>query len=354
MSETIRATLYDGATAYPHEVHVKWNGERLTLVTAHGHGEQVAPELLVPEDGVRRLSRTDRPGWRLSFLDQPPTGLVEHLPGAARYGRWIDRFGLGRAALGFSALAALVVAGGYAAPAVLAPQVPEAWERNLGDAIVGDFGQNRCPDASGNAALKSLVERVSPGVDAGPHAIAFAALDFRIVNAVAVPGNHVILFDGMLRQARSGDELAGVLAHEIAHVRRRHVTEALLRELGIGALIRLFTGTLGANAQQLIGLSYTRSNEKEADGDAVLALAKAGIDPRPTAALFRRLDPSEKKMKGGEWLQSHPNGASRAVLFANSYRPAVAYRPAMSAAAFEQLRRICDGDGEEAVSDAAD
>lgn len=44
------------------------------------------------------------------------------------------------------------------------------------------------------------------------------------------------------------DALAGVLAHEIAHVRRRHVTEALLRELCIGALIRMLAGNLGANA----------------------------------------------------------------------------------------------------------
>ena len=72
------------------------------------------------------------------------------------------------------------------------------------------------------------------------------------------------------------EALAGVLAHEVAHVRRRHVTEALIRELGIGALIRLFAGNVGANAEQIVSLSYTRENEAQADSDAIAMLRRAG------------------------------------------------------------------------------
>ncbi len=127
--------------------------------------------------------------------------------------------------------------------------------------------------------------------------------------------------------------MAGVLAHEIAHVRRRHVTQALIRELGIGALIRLFAGGVGANAEQLVSLSYTRANEAEADADAIAALDRANIDPRPTAALFQQARTSRTAtLDTVEWLNSHPaQQASARKLFAASYKPGRAV-PAVASA----------------------
>ena len=61
-------------------------------------------------------------------------------------------------------------------------------------------------------------------------------------NAAALPGGYIVVFKPAITET-DPDALAGVLAHEIAHVRRRHVTEALIRELGIGALIRCSPAT---------------------------------------------------------------------------------------------------------------
>jgi predicted Zn-dependent protease len=135
--------------------------------------------------------------------------------------------------------------------------------------------------------------------------------------------------------------MAGVLAHEIAHVRRRHVTQALIRELGIGALIRLFAGGVGANAEQLVSLSYTRANEAEADADAIAALKRANIDPRPTAALFSRLDKEDGDFDKVEWLNSHPRSKQRARLFAASYQPGRAYQPSLPSADYRVIRQTC-------------
>ena len=77
-------------------------------------------------------------------------------------------------------------------------------------------------------------------------------------NAAALPGGYIVVFKPAITETNP-DALAGVLAHEVAHVRRRHVTEALIRELGIGALVRMFAGNIGANAEQIVSLSYTRS-----------------------------------------------------------------------------------------------
>jgi len=341
----MRGTLYDGTTAFPHAVTVSATGDELNLTTDDAH-RLVAPlaALIRTDEGNRvRLGRSDLPGWRL-LLDEPlDPGLAARLPRPGRYGGWIDRFGLGKAAAACAVAAAAVVAVGYTAPHWLAPHIPIGWERNLGDSIVGDFGDNRCRSPYGQRALETLAERIEPGVTRGPDRIQFAALDINMLNAAAIPGNHIIVFKRMISGAQNSDELAGVLAHEIAHVRRRHVTEALLRELGIGALIRLFAGGIGANAQQVASLSYTRANEAQADADAIAALERAGIDPRPTARLFARLakETGEGRGYSVQWLQSHPASGGRAKRFAASYDPHRAYRFALSRTELVRLYAVC-------------
>jgi len=340
-----RGTLYDGETAYPHPVSINVPGEdRLMITTDSGHTQSVPLATLTRADegsGAIRLSRTDVPGWRL-LLEQSVDPLLERrLPRVQRYGGWFDRFGLGKAAAACAVVAAAVVGVGYSAPHWLAPHIPVSWERNLGDSIVGDFGDNRCRSPYGQRALETLAERIEPGVTGGPNRIQFAALDINMFNAAAIPGNHIIVFRRMV--PIDSDALAGVLAHEIAHVRRRHVTEALLRELGVGALIRLFAGGIGAHAQQIVSLSYTRANEAQADADAIAALRRAGIDPRPTTRLFARLAKETGEGRGTsiEWLQSHPASGGRARLFAASYDPKARYRTALSGAQTTALHKAC-------------
>lgn len=338
-----RGTLYDGGTAFPHTVTVTAAGEWLEM-TVNGEHRIDAPfdKLIRADEGDRvRLARTDMPGWRLLLEDPVEPELASRLPFKARYGGWIDRFGLGKAAAACAVVAAAVIAIGYTAPHWLAPHVPVAWERDLGDSIVGDFGDNRCRFPEGQRALEALAERIEPGVTRGPNRIQFAVLDVNMLNAAAIPGNHIIVFRRMI--SGNSDELAGVLAHEIAHVRRRHVTEALLREFGIGALIRLFAGGIGANAQQLVSLSYTRANEAQADADAIASLKRANIDPRPTAKLFARLakETGEGRGYSAQWLQSHPASGERAKLFSASFDDTRSYRRALTGNQSSALNIAC-------------
>jgi predicted Zn-dependent protease len=241
-----------------------------------------------------------------------------------------------------SLVTAAVVGFGYAAPHWLAPHVPMSWERNVGGAIVGDFGDLRCRSAKGQKALEALVERVAPGATKGPDAIKVAALNVPVFNAAALPGGYIVVFRPAITET-DPDSLAGVLAHEVAHVRRRHVTEALIRELGIGALIRLFAGNVGANAEQLVALSYTRENEAQADSDAIGMLRRANISPKPTAALFARLsrEQAEGAAYSAEFLQSHPLSTKRSRRFAVSFDPKARYMPALDRAQWDVLSDIC-------------
>ena len=344
------ATVFDGSVADACPVFVSAEDGAVMLTRGDGEVERIDPGLLMLVEGAAgppRFSRNDIAGWRLRFAEPPDAALAALLPHRApRYGRWVDRIGLLPAAGAFAVAAAIVVAIGYAAPAWIAPLIPERWERDLGQAIVGDFGDLRCADPAGNRALGALAERLEPGITAsqGAHAIRFTAINFNMFNAAALPGGQIVVFKEMLTEA-DADALAGVVAHEIAHVRRRHVTQALVRELGIGALIRLFAGGIGANAGQLVALSYTRANEVEADRDSIAALRRAGIDPRATARLFAKLSKEMGEGRGGvfdaQFLQSHPVSRERARAFDASFVAGRAYRPALTRDQADALVDVC-------------
>jgi beta-barrel assembly-enhancing protease len=338
----IEGRLYDGVTAHPHAVRATIEGAVLELSHDSGWSERVDASVLKRIDSTGaelRVGRTDSPGWRLVLPAGAEVRLATLLGHHERYGRWIDRIGLVPALIVGGIITGLVVGIGYVAPAWIAPHVPMSWERNVGGAMVGDFGKLRCRDAKGQQALESLVERVAPGSTRGPNPIKVAALDVRVFNAAALPGGYIVVFKPAITETDS-DALAGILAHEVAHVRRRHVTEALIRELGIGALIRLFAGDIGANAEQLVALSYTRANEAQADADAIAMLRRARISPRPIAALFRRLG-KESPAFSAEFLQSHPLTGTRAAKFEAAFDAHEQYRPALSSAEADALFDIC-------------
>ena len=339
------ATLYDGASAHRHTVDVAPAPGGLRLSGADWSLDVDAALLhrLDDDRATLRLGRSDRPGWRLVISEPVDPAILALVGRPDRYGRWIDRVGLAPALGVFAVVAAGILAVGYVAPGWIAPYVPRSWEANLGDSIVGDFGDNRCRNPRGEAALVALVERLEPGATApGPDRIKIAALDVGMFNAAALPGQHIIVFKGAITETRDADELAGIVAHEIAHVRRRHVTEALIRELGIGALIRLFAGDIGANAQSIVALSYTREHEREADADAILMLKRARISPKPTANLFGRLAKEYGGSQfGAEFLNSHPLTVDRAKRFAVAADPAATYRPALSQEQSDALFSVC-------------
>jgi Zn-dependent protease with chaperone function len=338
----LQGKLYDGATGHPHDVRVTAQDGRLELSQDGGWRDSVEAGLLKRLEGgpaTLRLARTDLPGWRLLLPTDAVSELAPLLGKQERYGRWIDRVGLVPALVVGAVLTASFVAIGYAAPHWLAPHVPMSWERNVGGAMVGDFGDLRCRSADGQRALEALVERVAPGATKGPDAIKVAALDVPAFNAAALPGGYIVVFKPAITET-DPEALAGVLAHEVAHVRRRHVTEALIREFGIGALIRLFAGDLGANAEQIVSLSYTRANEAQADSDAIQMLKRANIDPRPTAALFERLS-REAPEFSAQFLNSHPLSSKRAEDFARSFNRSAPYQPALGRDEADALFDIC-------------
>ena len=334
--------LYDGVTGHPHDVSVELGDGALILAQSSDWRDEIPTSLLKRVDAgtsALRLARSDKPGWRLTLPAEAISAIAPLLGREEKYGRWIDRAGLVPALIIAGLITSAVLAIGYVAPEWIAPHVPMRWERDIGGAIVGDYGKLRCRNAPGQRALESLVERVAPGSTRGPDGIKVAALDVPMFNAAALPGGYIVVFKPAITET-TPDALAGVLAHEVAHVRRRHVTEALIRELGVGAFVRLFAGNIGANAEQIVSLSYTRHNEAQADSDSIAMLRRAGISPRPTAELFARLS-KETPEFSARFLNSHPLSSQRARKFAASFDPGARYAPALSAGQADALAEIC-------------
>ncbi len=154
--------------------------------------------------------------------------------------------------------------------------------------------------------------------------------EFRVVNssqinAFALPGGFVYINRGTLNAARSEDEIAAVLAHEIAHVSLRHGTnqasKAYLAQAGLGLIGSLLGNRSQSGLSQVIGsiggfglntlfLKHSRSAESQADVVGMQMLRRAGYNPRGMISFMQTL----QRQSGGrsiEWLSSHPNPQTR-------------------------------------------
>jgi Zn-dependent protease with chaperone function len=302
-----------------------------------------ADELIFREDrpGERIYALQGTPRFRLMLKGEVPDEIEALLPRPYRYGRWIDRFGLPQAAIALALASAGLIAVAMTAPSWLGPLIPAGWERRMGEAMVGDFGNRICHTKAGDAALAKLAAKLDPGGD--PIRVGVANLP--LVNAVTLPGGQVLVFDGLVQHAKSPDELAAVLAHEIGHVRERHVMTALLRQFGVSILTAGADSGVGQGVLGIASLGYSRKAESEADAFARAQLSRARISPAGGAALFERLrKEAGKEPDWAGWLQSHPAPADREKAFLGAVRRDGDYTAALSKTEFAAIRDMCRED----------
>jgi len=152
----------------------------------------------------------------------------------------------------------------------------------------------------------------------------FTPVNLKDINAFALPGGPMFVNRGMMEAAATEGEVAGVMAHELAHVLLRHGTANATKAQGfqIGALAGAIAGAVvGGGLGQVISqgsqigfgtwlMKYSREYEKQADLLGAQIMARAGYDPRDLAHMFETIS----KQGGGsppQWLSSHPNPGNR-------------------------------------------
>ncbi len=351
VTQFFSAWHFDGITAVRRAVEVEAIGSKFYLVERElRHGPFDFADLVFAGNGgdTKVYGLESRDGWRLGLEGPIPADLTAHLPHSEKYGRWVDRLGLGRASIAFAAVSAAVVAVVLLSPQWLAPLVPAGIEKQLGESLVGDFGGRFCDTKAGKAALTKL----TASLDADPGDLQVEVANIDMINAVALPGHKVILFNGLVTKAKTPDEVAGVLAHEIGHVREHHVMQGLLRQMGLAVVLGGFDGSGGSALNGLLSTTYTRDSEREADDHSLAAMKNANVSPVGAADFFRRLsamDGSDMMNEKGEramagYLSSHPLSDERRRLFEKSVVKGQAYKPALSDAEWQELKTMCAKD----------
>jgi predicted Zn-dependent protease len=179
-------------------------------------------------------------------------------------------------------------------------------------------------DERTEAYVQRLGERLAAKAPGYRFPYKFVVVASPEVNAFALPGGYVFVNEGAIKASRSEGELAGVLAHEIAHVSLRHGTtqasRAYLAKTSLNILNALtvaLQGNVGRLASVVGGagankffLKSNREAEAQADAEGARLLAAAGYDPREMAEFFERLEVRGVE-RIGEEPGDHPDPASR-------------------------------------------
>ena len=350
-----RARYYDGKVALAREVTVRpashelvivdaadssvvarWPASELIVLGDTGH-EKAPPvarrgeegRLVIDDAGLRRqLAGTMPP---LAALGRPRPAA---LPRIALFGATLA------AAVGLFWLA-VDVGSGY-----VAPYVPYELQRRLGESVAEDLAgdQPLCQGRAGLAAINGLASRLARAADY-PHPVNVRIVKGGPVNAFTLPGGILVFYSDLIDLTRDGNELAGVLAHEMGHVAHYHAIKGLARQFGIEQLLKAMTGgfsdlgTVGAGGSLLLALRNGRGFERDADATAVELLEKLGLRADGVSRFFERMlekQPVDMASVIGIW-SSHPPTAERV---AATRRPATG-ASAFSDAQWKALRSVC-------------
>ena len=183
-------------------------------------------------------------------------------------------------------------------------------------------------DATAQRYVASLGARLAAQAPGPKFNYQFKIANLSDVNAFALPGGFIYIHRGLLEQVRTEGELAGVMAHEIAHVALRHPTnqasKAYLAKAGLGVLGGLFGGASASSTGQVVNaiggfgmntlfLKFSRSAESQADIVGSQIMKRAGYDPIEMAHFFAYLgqQSGSQNSKVAAFLSDHPAPADR-------------------------------------------
>ena len=177
--------------------------------------------------------------------------------------------------------------------------------------------------------VTTLGHRIASYAHEGEQRFEFFVVNDDAINAFALPGGYIGINSGLITSTRTESELAGVLAHEIAHVTQQHIarriaatgrtsilaTAAVLAAIMLGAsgdaVPAAIMSAQGLAIQEQI--NYTRNNEYEADRVGLHFLAQAGFDPMGMPSFFEVLSGQAgmPESRAPEFLQTHPLSSAR-------------------------------------------
>lgn len=326
--DTYAATYFDGKTAQRHTVTVCLQRSSLDVLAGSGNvvDRWFYDEVELSDQGSGGARVVKRGGdARLVFSDpQAFAALKRHAPNLLSHESRTRR----NMVVAVAATMAVILVAYFSIPllaSAVVALVPLETESRLGQGYAKDVkslfsgseGSGQCHQALGGAALDEMVAHLAK-YSHGPFLYRVEVLDTDMVNAVALPGGHIFIFRGLLEKSESFDEVAGVIAHEMAHVNHRDGMHGAVRSFGFSMLADLMFGgdVLGSISNMLMLTSYSRATEQQADTDAIATLHQAGIGTAGLARFFKRLKDKEDKAFFAlpQMLSTHPPSEARRAL----------------------------------------
>ena len=279
----------------------------------------------------------------------------------------LDRGGVGErrlrrkiVALSFAASVSLFITAIYGVPELatrLLPFVPVSVERKLGEAVDKNVHSAldtqhlgaafTCGYSAGELEGRAALDRMVGKLEAA----AALPLQLRVdvvrrpePNAVALPGGRIYVNQGLIDQAQTPDELAGVIAHEMGHVAARDGTRVVLQTAGLSFLFGMMLGDFVGGgavviaARTVLKSSYSRRVEGAADGYSGALMQKAGGDPHALGAILARI--VVDKDHGVALLRDHPETRDR-IAAINAVAGTGPTAPLLDVAEWSALKQIC-------------
>ncbi|HVF65902.1 MAG TPA: M48 family metallopeptidase [Casimicrobiaceae bacterium] len=317
------ATKFDGRSAEGEIVSLSIDEKSLVVASRRAFERVPIASVGVPESfahAPRMLALPD--GVTLEVVD-PDRSLPNALAQAGVRTSWVVRMQKAWGAV----LVALALAIGLGIwfyveglPVVarkLAQSMPVEFDRRIGENVLALLDErmlkpSQMPVERRAAIIKRFEEAArvaAPGTD--------VRVEFRsgTLNAFALPGGTLVMFDEMVTFAGSDDVVLAVLGHELGHVVHRHSMRQLFQVLGVGALVSVIWGdfsTAAANVPLLLGMMrYGRAFENEADDYALEFLRVNGMAPRPLYDFFVRIEGEKEAKRLPAFASSHPTTEER-------------------------------------------
>jgi predicted Zn-dependent protease len=359
------AIYFDGVSSARHDVLVELADNALRIIAADGRALAEWPYAqLRRHSSPERLLRIGRSGEKaLARVEVRHPHLAAEIADRAvtldRSGSAERRTRLMVVVWSLAAMVSLVTAAVFGVPVLatrLAPAVPLAVEQRLGDAVdkqirsaldthglgAGFECGVAASERASRAALDKLVGQLAAA--AGLPGLRVVAVRRPELNAFAIPGGHIYVYEGLIGKAENADELAATLAHEMGHVARRDGTRSVLQTAGLSFLFGVLLGDfVGGGAvviatKTMLRSAYSREVEAAADAYAVGLMRTVGGDPHALASILARLVADNRS--GLKIFHGHPDPRER-IAAIHALAPPGGTRPLLDPDEWAALKRIC-------------
>jgi beta-barrel assembly-enhancing protease len=349
------ARFYDGLSAEATEVGARWGDGELLIyrpgdfsivarwrredLAVLGDTEHEAVPLVVCKGSEARLVVEDTELRRYLGAEPRLAALVAPRPHTTRR---IAQFGATLAGLVAVFWGVVQFGSEYAAP-----YVPNNLQAKLGREVRDELvaGRILCKGKAGLEAVNGLANRLAR---AGGYAqrITVEIIKGGPVNAFTLPGGIMILYSDLIADAADGEEVAGVIAHEVGHTVNYHPIKGVAREFGLDLLLKQLTGgysdlsTLESGGGLLVAFKNGRTFEREADATGIRLLEKLGLRADGMSRFFQKLldrQPGDPAKALGIW-SDHPPTTERIA----ATKRTAAGKPAFSEQQWQELRKVCD------------